>query len=94
MKHDCATCPISGECPLEAYAPWLNEHEDEIETHLKNIQVPVSRLIAALIASDPKLLPAAPKLVGVIKLALTISYAADHAQTGVPDIFKKAFGES
>jgi len=34
LTHDCSTCSGKGLCPIEAYAPWINDNKSTIEEHV------------------------------------------------------------
>uniref|UniRef100_A0A6M3JGV2 Putative NADH-ubiquinone oxidoreductase n=1 Tax=viral metagenome TaxID=1070528 RepID=A0A6M3JGV2_9ZZZZ len=95
--HDCPTCPAKGNCPLEPYAPWLNEHETEVNQYIGEVLKEMQQTLMQKAITQPTLLPYLDDIFKLLGIAACISYAktqgTKRTQTPIPDYLLKSFGE-
>ncbi len=88
--HNCSTCKATGQCPLESIAPWLNEHETEVDQALHEQHERLIDLCTSVTLHNPILFACAEDLVDSVAIAHVIGYHAGRTFQDVPEVFKNA----
>jgi len=95
LTHDCSTCSGKGLCPIEAYAPWINDNKSTIEEHVFKVIKDLKPTLNATILAQPALMLQIDVLMPLIALAITTSYAKANAEstakTPIPNYITRAF---
>ena len=89
MKHNCSTCHDKDHCALVDIAPWLDEHEDEIDRAKHDCVDSVTKVIEAFL--DYYNLPtlAVSVLTAAFKRAFLIGYHKGRQFPSVPEVYNK-----
>lgn len=88
--HDCSICEAAGKCPIESIAPWLNEHEAEVDQAMVKEHSRLVNLCTSVTLHNPILFICASDLAESVCLALIIGYHAGRTFQDVPEVFKNA----
>lgn len=87
--HDCSKCEAAGTCPLESIAPWLNDHEEEIQGAANDQAESLARACATfeMIVSMGK--PDHKDILHVVIAAFSLGYHKGRQFTPVPKVFEE-----
>ena len=88
--HDCSKCKVSGECPIEDIAPWLNEHENEVQEAATDQKLKLAEVCAGVSMHNPIMLLCASDLAHAVTLVFYLGYHKGRTYQDVPEVFKNA----
>lgn len=84
--HDCSNCDIE-ECPIREIAPWLNEHEDEVDVVTEETRFSLAQACALAVRGMP--VYDSRTVTVSIRDAFWLGYHKGRIFQDVPEVFKK-----
>ena len=86
--HNCETCGVKGNCPMESIAPWLNEHEDEVARAVEDCDEGISGVCATLAMHIPLVVVKPEAVKATAEISFIIGYHKGRTYQDVPQVFK------
>ena len=90
--HDCSICKATDKCPITDIAPWLNDHEDEVDKATKDEAKVLAQACILITASSPltMLIPIMDDaIVTAIGMAFDIGFHKGRHFPTVPKAFEE-----
>lgn len=86
--HNCETCKMKGDCPIESIAPWLNEHEDEVVAVVEGSEDVLVQACAALALHNPAVMLDIEAVKMLSQTCFVIGFNKGRTYQDVPQVFK------
>ena len=91
--HDCSICKATDKCPITGIAPWLNDHEDEIDKATKDEAIILAKACILITTSHPliMIMPGMDEaIVTAIGMAFDIGFHKGRHFPTAPKAFEEA----